>query len=155
MKPILTLLVLANLALSALSADYAKGESSLYSISGANLRSATPLRGDLFSGIGCRYMLTKNIGVNAEVAVRDWRGPGVDQTAGHFVGYLPLFNTGLTAYGEIGYQHHFGGHVDYMSTGAGVEIRGKRAFAGAGARVLEDFRTGGKVQPVIFVGLHF
>jgi hypothetical protein len=129
------------------------GEFKVCPFAGVNLASYKPLDGQIFTGLGVGYHVTRQVAITAEAAAVDRDERLLDQFGMHFRNYLPFWKTGLAAYGDLGWQHHTTGHLDLMSTGAGLEVRGKRIGAFAGVRWVQDFRHVGSAQ--ILVGGNF
>lgn len=165
MKTILSLLLLT--AIAAFAADpapaetdpYAAGQFSVSPFVGVNAKKFNPVDGKGeggFTGVAVAYSVTKAISITAEGAARDTNERFVDQFGAHGKGYLPLSKSGLALYGEIGWQQFTGDERrNFLSTGGGVEVRGKRVGAFAGVRWLQDFADTSFAQYVIGGSLRF
>lgn len=112
--------------------------------------------GRQFTGLGIGYHITDAVAITAEGAASDLDQRFIDQFGSHFRGYLPIGNSGLAAYGEIGYQRFTRDDLNFMSTGVGFEIRATKYFGGfVGARWLSDFKSGGEGQVLLGANFRF
>ena len=137
---------------------YASGQFSVSPFVGVNAAKLNPVdgKGDGgFTGLRLEYAVVKNIAISVEGAAGDMHERFIDQFAAHAKGYLPFGKSGLAGYGELGWQQFTGSDRNFMSTGAGVEVRGKRVSGFAGVRWLQDFKDVGFAQYLIGGSLRF
>jgi hypothetical protein len=136
--------------------EYYMGKFSISPFTGLNLSKTDELHGRQFTGLGVAYELTKTVSITGEAAATDLNERFVDQYGGHLKAYLPIGKTGLLGYGEIGYQRFTTASRDFMSVGAGFEIRATKYFGGfVGARWLNDFHEVGEGQILLGGSLRF
>lgn len=157
-----SLLLLLVGAYAALSAEpekaFADGQFTIAPFTGLTLSDGEG-HGRQFTGLGVGYMITDAIAVTGEAAASDLDERFIDQFGSHFKAYLPIGKSGLAAYGELGCQRFTRDDRDdlnFMSTGAGFEIRASRYFGGfVGARWLSDFKSGGEGQALLGANFRF
>src|SRR5262245_32711857 len=135
----------------------AAGEWSVSPFTGWNITDLENRSGRQFTGLGVGYSLTKTVCITAEAAATDLDERAIDQFGSHFVGYLPVGDSGFAFYGELGWQRFTAlpDHRDFMSTGAGLAVRGKHAEAKLGARWVQNFRDLGNAQVTLSAGFNF